>query len=99
MPNALILPKVGLNPTTPQYAAGRIVDPPVCEPIAAGHIRAATAAPEPLLDPPGVCARFHGLQVGVGAISANSVVAVLPRMMAPARFRRATTAESNWGTN
>jgi hypothetical protein len=29
-------------------------DPTVCVPIAAGHIRAATAAAEPLLDPPGV---------------------------------------------
>jgi hypothetical protein len=38
--------------------------------------------------------RFHGLRVGVGASSANSVVVVLPRMIAPAALRRSTTAES-----
>ena len=48
----------------PQYDAGRKVEPPVCEPNAAGIIRAATAAAEPLLEPPGVCSVFQGLRVG-----------------------------------
>ena len=48
---------VGLNPTTPQYAAGRITEPLVCVPIAAGTCPAATAAAEPDDEPPGVCAR------------------------------------------
>ncbi len=31
-----IAPKLGLNPTTPLYAAGRSVEPPVCVPNANG---------------------------------------------------------------
>ena len=34
--------------------AGRVMDPPVWEPRAAGTCRAATAAAEPELEPPGV---------------------------------------------
>ena len=41
-------PCVGLNPTTPQNAAGRITEPLVCEPMAPGTMPAATAAAEPL---------------------------------------------------
>ena len=33
-----------------------------------------------------MCSRFHGLRVAAGSNSANSVVASLPRMIAPARF-------------
>ena len=54
----------------------------------------ATAAAEPLLDPPGVWARFHGLTVGGGSKLANSVVTVLPRMIAPASRSRATIGAS-----
>ena len=71
-------PSVGLKPTTPQYAAGRITEPLVCVPIAAGTWPAATAAADPDDDPPGVCARFQGLRVGPGCMNANSVVTVLP---------------------
>ena len=46
-------PKVGLQVAIPQYEAGRTSDPPVCVPIAPGHIPDATATAEPLLDPPG----------------------------------------------
>ena len=47
-------PWVGLRPATPQNDAGRITDPAVWVPSASGTIPAATAAAEPLEDPPGV---------------------------------------------
>ncbi len=55
---------------------------------------AATAAAEPLLEPPGVRPRFHGLRVPRGTVAANSVVTVLPTMTAPASRRAATQAAS-----
>ena len=42
------------EPTMPQNEAGRMIDPTVWVPRARGTIPAATAAAEPLLDPPGV---------------------------------------------
>ena len=60
--NALV-GMVGLKPTIPQYAAGLIVEPEVCDPMANGTISSATAAAEPLDDPPGVCCRLCGLRV------------------------------------
>ena len=69
-----IRPKLDLKPTTPQKAAGRIVEPMVCVPIASGLNPAATAAAEPLLDPPGEYSRLRGLRVGPGSKYANSVV-------------------------
>ena len=97
-PCRLILPKLGLNPTTPLYDAGRSTDPTVCDPSAAGHIRAATETADPLLDPPGVQAASHGLNVGDGSMQANSVVIVFPMMIAPASFSRRTEVPSNSGT-
>src|SRR5712691_9566443 len=96
-PRQLIRPWVGLRPTTPQYAAGRSVEPTVCDPRASGIMRAATAAAEPLDEPPGGCAGFQGLHVSAGSWKANSVALVLPRMMAPARRRRATLVASSDG--
>jgi len=52
-----------LYPTTPQNEAGRITEPAVWEPSAAGTIRSATAAAEPLDDPPGVREESRGLRV------------------------------------
>src|SRR5438128_8783109 len=80
----------------PQKLAGRVIEPPVCEPIAPEHMPSATATAEPLLEPPGVRSRFQGLRVGGGAKQANSVVTVLPRMIAPAARSFATTAASRW---
>src|SRR5437763_7110318 len=57
-------PYVGFTPTTPQSAAGWRTLPPVSEPRAAGSIRAATAAAEPPLEPPGTRVVSHGLCVG-----------------------------------
>src|SRR5713226_406675 len=85
---------VGLQPATPQNDAGRMMEPPVCDPIAPRHMPVATAAAEPLEDPPGVCSRFHGLRVGGGSKHANCVVTVLPRMIAPAERNRATIGQS-----
>ena len=87
-------PNVGLKPTTPQYDAGRIVDPPVCEPTAQGNRPAATAAAEPADEPPGVRSHAAGLRVGAGFKNANSVVAVLPITTPPARLITPTSAAS-----
>ena len=91
-------PKLGLNPTTPLKAAGRITEPSVCVPSASGTIPAATAAAEPDEEPPGVCAGFHGLTVGPGWRHANSVETVLPKIVAPRWRSRSTTQASAAGT-
>src|SRR6185312_7280981 len=70
------------------------IDPITCVPSAALTIPVATAAAEPLLDPPGVRAISHGLRVPRGSVAANSVVTVLPTMTAPASRRAATAAAS-----
>ena len=40
-------------PAVPQKPAGLRIEPPVSEPMAPMHSAAATAAPEPLDEPPG----------------------------------------------
>src|SRR2546425_11441074 len=57
----------------------------------------ATAAAEPLEDPPGVCAGLCGFRVLPGARTANSVVTVLPMITAPAARSIATTLASRDG--
>jgi len=52
-PARLMRPTVVLSPVTPQKLAGTRTEPPVSVPKATGAIAAATATPEPLLDPPG----------------------------------------------
>src|SRR5437870_12084684 len=96
-PPRVTVPKVGLYPTTPQYAAGRTIEPAVCVPNASGTIQSATAAAEPDDEPPGVCCRFRGLHVGPGWKVANSVVTVLPTTTAPAALATATQAASHAG--
>ena len=59
-------PHEGLNPTTPQNAAGRMTEPFVCVPMAPGTRPQATAAADPIDDPPGVRCVFQGLTVGPG---------------------------------
>src|SRR5215813_13114344 len=86
-----------ISDATPQNAAGLPTEPTVCDPIAAGHIRAATAAAEPLLDPPGVCSRFHGFRVGPGSRFAKTVVTVFPSTMAPACLNFVTARASQSG--
>src|SRR5690348_10486163 len=87
-------PTLGLNPTHPQKLAGRRIDPTTCVPSAAGTMPQATAAAEPLLDPPGVRVASHGLRVPRGSLAANSVVTTLPRITAPASRKAATLAAS-----
>ena len=84
-PYRLTRPYVGLSPTTPSTEAGMRIEPPVSVPIAARQELAATAAPEPALEPPGVRSRSQGLRVG-GMFwpYANSCVTVLPTTIAPA---------------
>ena len=71
------------------------MEPPVCDPMAAGKMRAATPAAEPLLEPPGVCAVFQALRVGEGSPLANWVVMALPIMTAPA-WRNSATEWASW---
>src|SRR5438270_8519178 len=86
MPWVLTRPIVVLSPVRPHHEAGNRTEPPVSVPIAHGANPAATATPEPLLDPPGVRATsgshgFHGVPrcwlVPQPPI-ANSTVCVLP---------------------
>ncbi len=63
-PWRLSRPKVGLRPLTPHAEAGIRTEPPVSLPSAAGTSRAASAAPEPPLEPPGMWAVFQGLHTG-----------------------------------
>ena len=76
------------------------IEPPPSEPSAAEHRPAATAAPEPPLEPPGVRCRSHGLRVmpkvgdSVNGTIIISGTCVLPRITAPALRRRRTTSES-----
>src|SRR5216683_8408252 len=86
--------QVGLQPATPQYDAGRVIEPPVCEPSAPRHMPHAKAAAEPLLEPPGVRSRFHGFRVGGGSKLAYCVVTVLPISTAPASRSFRTTVAS-----
>src|SRR6478672_3334388 len=85
-------PNPGFRPLTPQTAAGRMIEPPVCVPRAAIHISLATAAALPLDEPPGVRLKFQGLRVGGGSKQAHSVVTVLPSRIAPPFRSDATTA-------
>ena len=57
-------------------------------------MRAPTAAPLPLDEPPGVRLSSHGLRDGPGVAKANSVVTVLPTIAAPALRSANTQAPS-----
>src|SRR4051812_29987911 len=67
-------PKVGLWPTIPQKDAGIRTEPPPSVPSARAVIPAATDAPAPPLDPPGVRPRSQGLRV-----SPYTLLSVCPR--------------------
>src|SRR5262249_7544611 len=95
MPKQLTNPYVGLRPVTPQQAAGMRMEPPVSVPVAIVHIRAARAAAEPPLEPPGTRVRSQGLAVGGLKVPyANSCVFVLPSSTAPALDSFSATAAS-----
>ena len=73
------------------------MDPPVWLPSDSGTIPAATAAADPLEEPPGVCPGLCGFRVLPAVRVANSVVTVLPMITAPAARSRSTTAASREG--
>ncbi len=85
-------------------AAGWRTEPPVSDPSATGAMRAATAAAEPPLEPPGMRSNAQGLRVGpkaefsVDDPIANSSQLVLPIGMAPAATRRSMTVASYGGS-
>src|SRR6266581_7659532 len=105
MPARLTRPSVGLMPTIPFAEDGQTTDPSVSEPIATAHRLAATAAPEPELEPHGLRSSAYGfrhcpprpLQPDSERVErklAHSDMFALPRNTAPAARRRAATAES-----
>src|SRR5437879_12478074 len=87
----------------PHQAAGLRIDPPPSVPIASGPRPAATAAPAPPEEPPGVWPRLHGLRVApkrrlsVTPTQPSVGVFVLPSMIAPAAFRRSTGGAASGG--
>src|ERR1700720_3919566 len=87
-------PTVGLKPKQPQELAGRRIEPRTWVPSPTLMAPTATAAAEPLLEPPGVRAVSHGLRVPRGSVAANSVVTVLPTITAPASRSARTLAAS-----
>ena len=89
---------VGDRPTTPRYAAGRMIEPPVCVATLSGTIRSATTTAEPLEEPLAVRSRFQGLRAREGSRPANCVVSTLPRTIAPAERSRAMHVASTPGS-
>ena len=98
-------PTVGLMPATPLSEAGQVIDPSVSVPIDKGARPAATAAPEPEDEPPGLRSNAHGLPVSppiadqpdverTDRILAHSERLVVPRMIPPAARSRATSGAS-----
>src|SRR5581483_6575874 len=87
-------------PQTPESAAGCRIDPPVSVPVAAGAMRAATAAAEPPEEPPGTRVPSQGFFTGpkcefsFDEPIANSSMLVLPRSTAPAAPKRSITCAS-----
>src|SRR2546421_12712974 len=60
----LTRPIVGRIPTIPFTDDGNRIEPPVSVPSAPRQVRAATAAPEPPLEPAGERSRVQGLRQG-----------------------------------
>src|SRR5678815_505911 len=91
-------------PVMPQKLAGWRIEPPVSVPVAAGAMRAATAAAEPPDEPPGTLFVSHGLRAGpyqlfsVEEPIANSSMFVLPSVTTPTWASRSTTVASYGAT-
>src|SRR5437763_16963142 len=95
MPARLISPSVGLIPTMPLVDEGETIDPSVSVPTATAHRFAATATPEPELEPEGLRSSAYGFFVSpprplqplvewLERILAHSLRFVLPSRTAPA---------------
>src|SRR5882757_2314176 len=95
-------PNGGLKPTTPQKEDGIRIEPPMSDPVASTVSPAASTAPAPPDEPPGVAWRFHGLRVTphslvwVKAAMENSGVADRACTTAPAACTRST---NGWVTS
>ena len=59
-----VRPRVGFRPKNPQADEGMRIEPPPSPPEAIGTMRAATAAPDPPEEPPGVRSVSQGLRAG-----------------------------------
>src|SRR3954447_17598364 len=102
-PCRLTKPYVGRKPLAPQKQAGVRMEPEVSEPSAYETGPAATAAPEPLDEPPDQYCLFHGLSPGPCRDAdaelyppppASSTIDNFPIKMAFALARRLTTVAS-----
>src|SRR6185369_12024560 len=88
-------------PTSPLKLEGMRTEPPPSVPIASGPSPAATAAPAPPDEPPGVIAVFHGLRVtpcngvSVTPLWPNSELVLCANTIAPASRSRATAGASS----
>ena len=99
-PRSETSPRVGLIVETPQSADGMRSEPAVSVPVAAGTMRAASAAPEPPLEPPAERSSPHGLPTwSVVPPTANSCVCRCPSSTMPAAARRAQTSQSTAGVS
>src|SRR5688572_7495913 len=102
-PARLTSPDVGIRPARPQYADGPRMEPPVSDPSDAGTKPAASAAPDPLEEPPVKWSSRHGLRDGghgksnEGPPCANSCVCSLPSRIAPALVSMLVVAASSEG--
>src|SRR5713226_2477284 len=108
-PWRLVIPTVGLIPTMPEAEDGLMIEPSVSVPSAATHRLAATATPEPELEPPGLRSRTYGLRVWrprplqplderVERKLAHSLILLLANSTAPASLSlRATGASLTTG--
>src|SRR5580698_8613326 len=105
MPRPLSNPSVGLIPTIPLIDEGQTIEPSVSVPTAAAHRFAATAAPDPELDPQGLRSSAYGLRVcpprPLHPLTerderklAHSLRLVFPRITAPAARSRSTIPAS-----
>ena len=105
MPSPLASPRVPRRPTRAWCAEGMRIDPQVSLPMPKAPKLAATAAPVPPLDPPGLRRGSYGLRVWppndamVVIPRASSCMLVLPRTIAPASRRRRTCVASSGGTD
>src|SRR5579863_9844364 len=97
-------PGVGFNAQIPQKCAGTRTDPPPSLPTPPIEQPAAIAAASPPLDPPADRATSHGLLVfplnklSVSYAIRYSGVFVVPKIIAPAAFSRATSTASALAT-
>ena len=100
MPRNDSSPRVGLIVDVPHSADGMRNEPAVSVPVAAGVMRAASAAPEPPLEPPAERSRDHGLPTwSVVPPQANSCVCRWPSSTIPSAARLPHKSQSRAGTS